>query len=95
MTGEELEHPLFDEYKERMAGFFDEPYTPQEQRIIDYLRNNGKINPLQAWQECGVYRLSAVIFNLKKKNIGIKSDRVKVLNRFDEDCNVAEYKLIW
>jgi len=70
-------------------------YTPQEQRIIDYLRNHGKINPLQAWKECGVYRLSAVIFNLKKKNIDIQSDRVKVQNKFDEDCNVAEYKLVW
>jgi hypothetical protein len=46
MNPEELERPLFDEYKERMAGFFDEPYTPQEQRIIDYLRNNGFIFPL-------------------------------------------------
>ncbi len=44
-------------------------YTPQEQRIIDYLRNHGKINPLQAWKECGVYRLSAVIFNLKRKTL--------------------------
>ena len=101
MTSEELEHPLFDEYKERMAGFFDEllsfdsSLTRQEQRILDYLRNNGKINPLQAWQECGGYRLSAVIFNLKKKRIVIQSDRVKVSNRFNEDCSVAEYKLIW
>ena len=74
---------------------YNKDYTPQEQRILDYLCNNQKINPLQAWQECGVYRLSAVIFNLKKKDVRIKSDRVKVLNRFDEDCNVAEYKLIW
>ena len=73
---------------------YNKDYTPQEQRILDYLCNNQKINPLQAWQECGVYRLSAVIFNLKKKDVRIKSDRVKVLNRFDEDCSVAEYTLV-
>ena len=37
--------------------------TKQESRILDFLKLKNKINPLSSWRFCGVYRLSAVIFN--------------------------------
>ena len=65
----------------------------QEQRILDYMKRNNTINPLQSWVECGVYRLSAVIFNLKKKGYEIESNRRVTTNRFDEEVRFAEYLL--
>ena len=49
----------------------------QEQRILDYMKRNNTINPLQSWVECGVYRLSAVIFNLKKKGYDKIEDNIR------------------
>ena len=65
----------------------------QEQRVLEYMQRNNTINPLQSWVECGVYRLSAVIFNLKKKGYEIKSNRRVTTNRFDEEVRFAEYLL--
>ena len=65
----------------------------QEQRVLDYMKKNSTINPLQSWVECGVYRLSAVIFNLKKKGYEIESNRRVTTNRFDEEVRFAEYLL--
>ena len=65
----------------------------QEQRILDYMKRNNTINPLQSWVECGVYRLSAVIFNLKKKGYEIESNRRVTTNRFYEEVRFAEYLL--
>ena len=55
------------------------------------MQRNNTINPLQSWVECGVYRLSAVIFNLKKKGYEIESNRRVTTNRFDEEVRFAEY----
>ena len=65
----------------------------QEQRVLGYMQRNNTINPLQSWVECGVYRLSAVIFNLKKKGYEIESNRSVAMNRFDEEVKFAEYLL--
>tara|TARA_B100000768_G_C11183266_1_gene333903 strand:+ start:407 stop:625 length:219 start_codon:yes stop_codon:yes gene_type:complete len=65
----------------------------QEQRVLEYMKKNNTINPLQSWVDCGVYRLSAVIFNLKKKGYEIESNRSVAMNRFDEEVKFAEYLL--
>ena len=65
----------------------------QTSRLIKYLEANGTINPLQAWQELGIYRLGARIFDAKKLGYNIQSGRVSVKNKFGESCLVAEYKL--
>lgn len=65
----------------------------QEQRLIDYLNNHTDINPLQAWQELGIYRLSAVVFKLKSKGHNIITNRIAVKNRFGEKCRVASYRM--
>ena len=67
--------------------------TTQETRLLDYLRDNGNINPLKAWKELGIYRLSACIHRLRKEGWNIITERINVTNRFDENCFVANYKL--
>ena len=67
--------------------------TNQVQRVHDYLRGKGSINPMTAWNKLGVYRLSAVIFELRKQGHDIVTEEVKIRNTFDEDCRVAKYVL--
>ena len=65
----------------------------KEEKVINYLKRYGKITPLEALKECGSYRLSAVIFNLKKKGYSFETKRVRVRTR-DGWSYVAEYKLM-
>ena len=68
--------------------------TNQEERLLDYLKTNEKISPMEAWTELGIYRLSDVVFKLRNKDFEIETERKSVMNRFDEPCNFAEYKLL-
>tara|TARA_R110002020_G_scaffold6285_1_gene26315 strand:- start:75 stop:284 length:210 start_codon:yes stop_codon:yes gene_type:complete len=68
--------------------------TNQEKRLLDYLKTNNKISPMEAWTELGIYRLSDVVFKLRNKDFEIATERKSVMNRFDEPCNFAEYKLL-
>ena len=65
----------------------------QDQRLLDYLKDNKHIDPLQAWQELGIYRLSACVFRLRQEGWEIETEFKNVLNRFDEKCHVANYKM--
>ena len=66
--------------------------TRQVKRVYEYLKTHGSIEPLAAWQSCGVYRLSAVIFILRNEfALDIETKRVKVFNQYNESCNVALY----
>ena len=51
----------------------------------------GAVNPMDAWNKCGVYRLSAVIHTLRKKGCEIITRDKKVQNQFGETCTVGEY----
>ena len=68
--------------------------TNQETRLLHYLESNKKISPMEAWTELGIYRLSDVVFKLRNKNYEIETERKSVLNRFDEPCSFAEFKLL-
>lgn len=65
-------------------------YT-QQGRLILYLERHGKIDPLQAWKELGIYRLSDTVYQLRKKGYDIGTRRKNVRNKFGEKCKVAEY----
>ena len=68
--------------------------TTQCDRILSYLETHTAINPMQAWEECGVYRLGARIYDLKhKKGVKITKRMIDVPNRFGEKCKVAQYRL--
>lgn len=65
--------------------------TKTEQRVFDYMVEFGSITSLQAFTDLGNSRLSATIFNLKKKGVIINGETVTVKNRFGENRYVKKY----
>jgi hypothetical protein len=65
----------------------------QKDRLIKYLAENESINPLTAWIDLGIYRLSDTIFRLRNEVFNIVTEKLTVKNKFGEDCIVANYKL--
>lgn len=50
--------------------------TNQKQLILDYMREYGSIEPMQALGDLGVYRLGSRICDLRKDGYDIKTERV-------------------
>ena len=65
--------------------------TPRLQRCFDYMLENGSITTLEAINKLGDTRLSATIFELKKKGVKIASEPLKVKNRYDEKRRIVKY----
>lgn len=63
----------------------------QTKRLLKYLEIHGTITPIIAWNTLGIYRLSDVVYKLRKKGYTIATRRKNVKNRFGEKCRVAEY----
>ena len=64
--------------------------TPAK-RVLDYLASGNTITTLNAFNELGITRLAARIYELKEEGHDVKSKRIKVTNRYDEQCSVSEY----
>tara|TARA_Y100000592_G_C5468323_1_gene317973 strand:+ start:332 stop:535 length:204 start_codon:yes stop_codon:yes gene_type:complete len=65
----------------------------QKQRLLTYLEQGNKINPLKAWQELGIYRLASRICDLRKEGVEVKDEWLEVPNRYGEFVRVKEYYL--
>lgn len=66
--------------------------STQQARVLGYLRAKGSITSLQAIQNYGITRLSAVIFDMiEKGHVFEKEHQVKVTNRFGEVNRVTRY----
>lgn len=65
----------------------------QKERLLNFLKTHRQINPLQSWQVLGIYRLSAVILDLRKEGWLISTIKTEVKNQFGEACHVATYVL--
>ena len=63
----------------------------QNNRLLDYLKQHGSIDPLRAWEILGIYRLASRINDLRNRGYDIKTTKIKVHNRFGEDIRVALY----
>ena len=59
------------------------------------MREFGSITQLEALRDLGVMRLASRISEIRQKpdiyGIQIKSETIKVKNRYDEDCLVKRY----
>lgn len=64
----------------------------QNQRVLERLRR-GPLTQLQAYDELGITRLGARVFELKDEGHLITSEMVTVKNRHGDDCRVAQYNL--
>jgi hypothetical protein len=65
----------------------------QKQRLLTYLEQGNKINPLKAWQELGIYRLASRICDLRKEGNEVKDEWLEVPNRYGEFVRVKQYYL--
>lgn len=67
----------------------------QNDRLAKWLMNGRSINPLQALNELGIFRLASRVNDLKKEpyHLDIITEKKTVFNRFGEKITVAEYKL--
>lgn len=63
----------------------------QKERLLEHFKTVGNINPLEAWQQLGIYRLSSTVLELRKDGHEIETDLTEVKNRFGEKCRVANY----
>lgn len=76
---------------------FNTPIEPargtQASRLLFELRSGRAIDPLTAWVRLGIYRLSAIIFELRRAGWSIHMERRPVRNRFGEECRVGFYTL--
>ena len=65
----------------------------QDERLLEHLERFNSVNPLEAWTQLGIYRLSACVHRLRNRGYKIKTDLVPVQNQFGETCHVAKYTL--
>ena len=64
----------------------------QEDRILDYLdRHPEGLTQFEAIKDLGILRLASRISDLKRDGHKITSERVKVRNRWGEECSVSRY----
>ena len=62
----------------------------QKSSVISHLRRGLEITPIEALEQYGIFRLAAIIFNLKQDGYNIQTNKVK--NRYGK--KFASYKLI-
>ena len=66
----------------------------QKEMVLQYMQDFGSITPVQAFQDLGIMRLGARIFELKKDGVLIESRLASARNRYGKTTRFAEYRLI-
>jgi len=64
----------------------------QDLAVLQWLKENITINPMQALNELGCYRLSARIHQLRRQGYQISTKRINKNGRFGK-ISFAEYRL--
>lgn len=67
--------------------------TAQAKRLLEYLKTNKKITPIQAWHDLGIYRLSDTVLKLRNDDYNINTVRTSSYNKFQEKVSFATYVL--
>ncbi len=65
----------------------------QTERILQYMKRNGAITPLDALREIGCMRLASRISDLRHEGYQIRSDLICVKNTAGEKVHFAQYRL--
>jgi len=66
----------------------------QKEMVLQYMQDFGSITPVQAFQDLGIMRLGARIFELKKDGVLIESRLASARNRYGKTTHYSEYRLI-
>lgn len=62
-------------------------------RVLDYLRENGSISPMEALTVFGCYRLGARIYDLRQEGHRISTEIVEGRDRNGDRARYARYYL--
>ena len=65
----------------------------QKQMVLQYMQDFGSITPVQAFQDLGIMRLGARIFELKKAVVLIESRLASARNRYGKTVRYSEYRI--
>ena len=84
---------LWMEQRRIYANIREELSMTQCEKILDYMRSNGSITPLDALREFGCMRLASRINDLKRQGIGITNTIETNINRYGEKIRYSRYKL--
>lgn len=72
----------------------EQHYSKTETRVLDHLKRKGNITSWEAIKEYGNTRLSATIFNLRKKGLNIVSCDKEGTNRYGDKIRYTVYFLM-
>lgn len=67
--------------------------TNKHKEVLRYLQENGQITTYEAFQMFGATRLSAIIFDLRKKGYEIETQDTVGRDRYGHVCRFATYVL--
>lgn len=62
-------------------------------RVLNYMLDFDTITSWEAIREFGATRLSAIIFNLRKKGFVIENEWIETKNRYGDSVRFVEYRL--
>lgn len=63
------------------------------QAVLDWLKTHASISSMEAIQNFGATRLSAIIFNLRKRGYNIETVKCEGTDRFGNPMRFARYYL--
>ena len=66
----------------------------QVDRVLGYLDRFGAITTWDAFRDLGITRLSARIFEIKRRGYQVKTERITDTNRFGEPVHYLKYTLV-
>ena len=66
----------------------------QKEKILRHLKDVGEITPMDAFQQYGIMRLGARIWDLKRDGYPIETDLIKGKNRYGETTCYARYRMV-
>lgn len=64
----------------------------QSQRIIEFIRENGSITPMEGF-EMGITRLAARVNEMRRNGVNIVTETVEGVNRFGDKVRFARYTI--
>lgn len=65
----------------------------QNDMVLQYMKDNGSITPLEALAELGCMRLASRISDLRLRGIKIISNNETHINRYGKKVSYARYRL--
>ena len=66
----------------------------QEKMVLNFMKENGSITSMEAFNYFNITRLSARIFNLRSAGHNIDTEQVEGKNAFGHYMRYARYRLI-